>query len=197
MTNKVQVTRGNHKLPRDIVIWDLPHGSTCPGATAECKKYCYAFKAERMYKQVLPYRQVNYKMSLRKDFAELMIAKLKSMRGVRALRLHSSGDLYNQEYLNKWVKVIKAFPEITFTAYTKSLHLDFTEAKKCKNFILFASMDPTTPAFMKAANTIKRKARVVKKGEKVPTGYFECPGSCKSCSHCYTKGARSVAFHQH
>jgi hypothetical protein len=119
------------------------------------------------------------------------------MRVVRAVRIHESGDFYNQKYLDKWVEIAKRFPDIIFTAYTKSLHLDFTAAKKLKNFVLFASMDPTTPKFMKEANTIKHKAIVIQKGEKVPRGYFECPGSCKQCDHCYKPRAKSVAFHKH
>ena len=192
------VSKGNHKLPRDIAIWNLPRGSTCPGATALCKKYCYAFKAERLYKQVRPYREQNYKLSLRKDFAKYMIEQLHRLRVVRAVRIHESGDFYNQTYLDKWVTIAKACPDIIFTAYTKSLHLDFTAFKKLKNTVLFASIDPTTPERMKKVNTIRRKAVVIDRhATEAPKGYFLCPGSCKSCSHCYTRGCSNVAFRQH
>lgn len=192
------VSKGNHKLPRDIAIWNLPHGSTCPGATEMCKRYCYAFKAERLYKQVLGFRQRNYVMSLREDFAARMIAQLKKLRVVRAVRIHESGDFYNQAYLDKWTQIAKAFPDIIFTAYTKSLHLDFSRFKRLPNTILFASIDPTTPEFMLKKNRTRRKAIVIDRHAKeAPKGYFLCPGSCKNCTHCYTKRCSSVAFRQH
>lgn len=194
----VQLTRGNHKLPRSTAIWDLPHMVTCPGATEECKKYCYANKAERLYKAVLPYRQRNFVESKKGSFVAQMLSQLAKARTIKAVRIHSSGDFYNQEYLNKWVEIMKARPDIIFTAYTKSLHLDFTQAKKCKNFVLFASVDPTTPKWMLKLNKIRRKAVVIDRhAKKAPRGYFLCPGSCKTCSHCYTPGTTSVAFRQH
>ncbi len=192
------LSKGNHKLPRDVAIWNLPHGSTCPGATAMCKKYCYAFKAERFRKQVLPFRKHNFLLSLRPDFPEMIINQLKRLRVVRAVRIHESGDFYNQAYLDKWVTIAKACPDITFTAYTKSLHLDFSKFKRLRNVILFASVDPTTPPCMLASNTIRRKAVVIDRhADKAPKGYFLCPGSCKKCSHCYTRGCSSVAFREH
>lgn len=192
------LSKGNHKLPSDIAIWNLPRGTTCPGATEQCKKYCYAFKAERLYKAVPAFRKRNLELSRRDDFPQLVIAKLRKMRTLRAVRIHESGDFYNQEYLDKWVKVARACPKIIFTAYTKSLHLDFTAFKKLPNTVLFASIDATTPKFMLQKNRTRRKAIVIDRHAKeAPKGYFLCPGSCKSCSHCYTRKCSSVAFRQH
>ena len=191
------LSKGSHKLPKDTAIFNLPHMTTCPGATEECKKYCYAAKAERIYKGTVPFRQKNFELSKTEEFPELVIKTLSRMRVLKRVRIHESGDFYNQEYLNKWVKIAKALPGIIFTAYTKSLHLDFTEMKKLPNVVLFASIDPTTPKYMLEANTIEAKATVVAKDGEAPKGYFLCPGSCKSCNHCYTPGASSVAFRKH
>lgn len=193
----MKLSKGNRKLPKDIAIFNLPHRSTCPGATEECKKYCYAHKAERMYKGCLPFRKRNYLDSLRPGFVKEVVGKLSRMRKLRAVRIHESGDFYNQDYLNKWVQIARSFPHVVFTAYTKSLHLDFSKASKLPNMVLFASLDPSTPKYMREANTIKSRAIVIEKNAKVPRGYFECPGSCKYCSHCYTSRAKSVAFHKH
>lgn len=191
------LSKGNHKLPADTAIFNLPHMVTCPGATKECKSYCYANKAEKLYPDTLPFRYRNWELSKKDNFVDEVCKHLSRMRVLRAVRIHESGDFYNQKYLDKWVEIAKRFPKIIFTAYTKSLHLDFSAAKKLKNFVLFASIDPTTTKRMKELNTIRSKAVVVQKGEKVPRGYFECPGSCKSCDHCYKPRAKSVAFHKH
>ena len=190
--------RGNHKLPKDIRIWNLPHLTTCPGATEECKRYCYANKAERRYKACLPYRKRNYELSKQPDFVDTIVETLQRTRSCRAVRIHESGDFYNQVYLDKWTEIARRCPALIFTAYTKSLHLDFSKFKALKNTVLFASIDPTTPKWMLKLNRTRRKAVVIDRHAKsAPKGFFLCPGSCKSCSHCYTVGASSVAFKQH
>lgn len=190
-------SRGNRKLPKTTAIFNLPHMTTCPGATEECKKYCYAAKAERMYKNTLPYRQRNYQASKEPTFVDEIVSELRRSRNITAVRIHESGDFYNQEYLNKWVEVASRMPNLVFTAYTKSLHLDFSAMLKLPNVVLFASIDPTTPPHMLLANQISAVATVIPKKATAPEGFFTCPGSCKSCNHCYTIGAGSVAFHQH
>ena len=37
------------------------------------------------------------------------------------VRIHESGDFYNNEYLAAWIKVAKTMPKIEFYAYTKSI----------------------------------------------------------------------------
>jgi hypothetical protein len=39
------------------------------------------------------------------------------------IRLHDSGDFYGALYRNKWFDVIKAYPNVKFYAYTKSIQL--------------------------------------------------------------------------
>lgn len=199
MTKKI-FSKGNRKLPADIAIFNLPHMVTCPGATAECKKYCYAKKAEALYKDSLPFRYRNWELAKSDKFVDEAVASLSRMRRLRAVRIHESGDFFNQKYLDKWVEIAKKFPDVIFTAYTKSLHLDFKKAKRLKNFVIFASMDPTTSETMKRGckkNRLTSKAIVIDKKAPAPKNYFLCPGSCKSCTHCYTPKAGSVAFHKH
>lgn len=192
------VKKGNHKLPRTTAIFNLPHLVTCPGATAECKSYCYARKAERMYKQCLPYRYANWDASKRSDFAAKAIGELKRMRTKNAVRIHESGDFYNQAYVNKWVEIVKACPEYLFTFYTKSFHLfDFSKLRACKNVVAFASIDPTTPKERLEKAKGWAKATVLQEGKIARKGYFLCTGSCKSCKHCYRLGAGNVAFRKH
>lgn len=195
----MNLSMGNRKLPKDTAIFDLPHLVTCPGATAECKTYCYAHKAERQYKQVLPYRYKNWEASKKPDFVEKMLALINSKKKhIRCIRLHSSGDFYNQAYVNKWTAIASALPSVRFTFYTKSFHLfDFAKLRALPNVTAFASIDPTTPIERLYPARDWDKATVICKGAEAPKGFFVCPGSCKECSHCYKAHATSVAFHQH
>lgn len=191
---------GNKKLPKTIGIFNLPHGRTCPGATAWCKQHCYTIKAERMYKAVLPYRERNLALSKSPDFVKRMIKEVSAGK-FKVIRIHESGDFYNQAYLNKWIAVAKAMPGVTFFAYTKSFALlDFS--KLPRNFIMRASIDETTPLTLKQSYDKLLKAAVLKEDGTAPASmgrskYYTCPGSCKSCTYCYTKGNKNVAFHQH
>lgn len=187
---------GNHKLPKTIGIFNLPRRSTCPGATQWCKQMCYAQKAERMYKQVLPYRQMNYKLSRSKDFVAMVNDELKHSK-LKYVRIHESGDFYNQEYLDKWTSIVKANPQVSFTFYTKSFHLlDFSKIKRCKNVIAFASLDPTSTKLQKQKARHWRKAFILPK-DVTPKNVFVCSGSCKSCSHCYHNDSGDVGFKPH
>ena len=190
--------RGNHKLPRTTAIFNLPHLTTCPGATADCKKYCYARKAEVQYKQVLPYRYNNFAESKLDTFVQNICTELRHSRGITAVRVHESGDFYCQAYVDKWEAIARQFPNIQFTFYTKSFHLfDFTKIRELSNVTAFASIDPTTPLERLTKANGWAKATVILRTAKAPNGYFLCPGSCKSCTHCYNPKAHSVAFKQH
>lgn len=192
----MEFKKGNMKLGRDIAIFDLPRRVTCPGATAWCKMKCYARKAEYSYKSVLPFRYRNLEDTKKKGFVKEAIEKLQRMRVVRAVRVHSSGDFYNQTYVNKWYEIMKANPQIQFTFYTKSFHLfDFSKIRRLKNVNAFASIDLSTPPqrLKKARGWLKAYILV----GNVPGKCFVCPGSCKSCSHCYNKETGNVGFNPH
>jgi len=39
----------------------------------------------------------------------------------KAVRIHASGDFFNQEYFDMWLDIAKENPTVEFWAYTKSL----------------------------------------------------------------------------
>lgn len=133
-------TRGNEKLQKDnggtynIIGFGIPadhdfiddklmNRNTCPGALA-CKAVCYAKQGRYAMPNVRGARIRNLEMTLQDNFAEKVIADLGRMRKVNTVRIHDSGDFYSQEYLDKWIRVAKSLPYITFYAYTKNLQLD-------------------------------------------------------------------------
>ena len=107
--------------------------NTCPQASA-CKAVCYAKQGTYRFPNVIDARQHNLDLSLRVDFADLIIADLAALvvksktkrKPYNVVRLHDSGDFYSQDYLNAWGKVAAAYPSVIFYAYTKSLHLDMS-----------------------------------------------------------------------
>jgi hypothetical protein len=189
-------TKGNRKLPKSTLIWNLPTEITCMGATKECKKHCYAKKAERMYPQVLPFRMKNYAISKLKEFKDIVINELCNIKSDiwNTLRIFEAGDFYSQEHLNDWNDITKSFQDKMFYAYTKSKGLDFTD--RAKNFIVIVSNDKVTE---KDIEEYKKTFNGVATIETKLKGFFNCPMDCKICNYCYSNPDefKKVNFKRH
>jgi hypothetical protein len=188
MIPRIVVSFGNRKLPKDTMIFNLPARVTCPGRTELCSRICYALKAERQYKAVLPARRDNLAASRDPGFPERMIALIKeaAKRGrIKRFRVHESGDFYNQSYLNAWYTIARAVPGIRFYAYTKSYsRLDFSA--RPANFWLLASDADRIPAGCQHSfNVVGRKAAAL------------CGGNCRVCDACFTGSGRKITVNQH
>jgi len=116
---------GNIRM--NIPTWSLPAVDTCPGATDHCKKYCYAKKAENIWRGVRPSRDRNYQATLSPDFVDRMVGLVKRT-GSEYIRIHESGDFYSQDYLNKWFEVAVRLPENKFLAFSQCFGLDWSFA---------------------------------------------------------------------
>lgn len=119
----------NTKYYTGIVYeWNLPTGSTCPFAL-ECKvtvdritgkfdikkgQYrCYAASPER-FPAVREHRWNNF------DFVKNGgIPNIPNQ--CKSIRIHASGDFFNQEYFDMWLELARNNPNIEMWAYTKSL----------------------------------------------------------------------------
>jgi hypothetical protein len=186
----------NRKLARDVGIFNLPWGKTCPNATPFCSHYCYARKAEDLYLNSRISRARNLQASLKSNFVPRMVREIRD-RGISRVRIHESGDFYNQKYLWKWLDIAWVLPKVKFWVYTRSFHLRFST--KPKNLTLFWSVDPGTNL---AAVPPGRRAYVVPRGECIPKGGMTCVHTsprhyCGSeCKLCLTS-KRDVYFPQH
>lgn len=197
----IYLSRGNLKLSPRILVWNLPHIITCPGA-GECNVWCYEHKSRR-FNAVQPRRQQNLNLSRQPNFIDAIVKLLRGRRRKRliaAVRVHESGDFYDSKYLQKWYTIARNCPEICFYAYTKSFHLPLWD-KKPSNFNIIQSyhskwdhlIDPTKPT-----------ARVITSTDQLPTGTTLCPFTdhqinlCgEECNICITKSDVHVAFLKH
>lgn len=112
----------------EVYEFNLPTGSTCPFAL-ECKvtvdrvtgKFdvkkgayrCYASSAER-FPGVRNHRHKNFEFVKNGGVPTLP-------KDCKAVRIHSAGDFFNQNYFDMWLKIATENPNIEFWAYTKSL----------------------------------------------------------------------------
>jgi len=110
-----------------LYCFGLPAGeaadgfNTCPGKN-ECYRGCYARMGNYNNKRVKSHRENNLRMSQMAAFPEVMTSEIKAVRTHRKkliIRIHDDGDFYNLTYLEKWLKIIRANPDVYFYAYTK------------------------------------------------------------------------------
>lgn len=119
----------NTKYYRGVVYeWNLPTGYTCPFAF-ECKvkvdrltgkmdaykgEYrCYAASAER-FPGVRDSRWANYEY-VASGYTPIL------PEGCLAVRIHASGDFFNQDYFDLWLRIASENKKVEFWAYTKSI----------------------------------------------------------------------------
>jgi hypothetical protein len=130
-----------------VYEWNLPTGSTCPFAL-ECKvtvdrqtgKFdvyrgaykCYAASPER-FPGVREHRWTNFEYAKAGN-------KIKIPQNCNAIRIHSAGDFFNQQYFDDWILLAKENPNVEMWAYTKSLIYWVKRINEIpKNLILTAS----------------------------------------------------------
>lgn len=190
------VSFGNKKLPKTTLIWNLPRKITCPGKTDFCDKFCYATKAERLYPSVLPSRTQNLKDSVQDNFEFRITGVLwKNNNKFDTVRIHESGDFYNQKYLDKWFLIASVNKSKIFYAYTRSFELDFSQ--KPDNFVLIASFDITTSEKDKALYQEKKQYfdntfSIVDKKE-----IATCIQDCTLCNKCWTEKGQDLTVNVH
>lgn len=197
--------RGNSKLGKDVLVFNLPPGGKIQGGTCKptawCAKHCYAMKGLHGYPSVKKANSERKQLADRNDFAELAIQELNRTKKP-FVRIHSSGDFYSKEYINKWIKIAKACPDKKFLAYTKSKHLKVHLQKLAllPNVILYESLDSarTTASTQFLRAMIEDSPLATERAAKKRTrDTIKCPGECGPCKHACWDGDKHVIFHKH
>lgn len=185
-----------------VYTWNLPAGKTCPGTTEYCARYCYARKRHFSCENVQRAHEANLTASRRADFVTRMTGECTDKY---IIRVHSSGDFYSPEYIDKWIEIARQCPGPIFFAYTRTWRIPrflptLEELSSIPNFSLIASTDPSCL------------------GEEIPTlfkktSYFGPAGSnpglenclkqlehgrgCPECGRCFDRTTRQIVFKRH
>ena len=139
---------------KEVVAFDLPAGHTCPMADkckatahritgkitdgAQMQFRCYASSIESAFSSVRNAHWQNFEAIKGMTSGTIATLILNEMpKGVKVVRIHSSGDFFSRDYFNAWLQVAKNRPEIRFFGYTKVL--DYVQADKPQNFKLVYS----------------------------------------------------------
>ncbi len=141
MTCTLTLSEPNKKIPH----WNfnLPAGFSCPFAGKCLSKAardtgkitdaenidfrCYAASQESAFPSVRKSRWNNFEalksLKTTDAMANAIIDAINVTlpRSQKIFRLHTSGDFFNRDYLEAWIKVANHFPEIKFYTYSKSV----------------------------------------------------------------------------
>lgn len=213
--NKIYISDGNNKLVDNgkeyFLIFSLPAITTCPRSTAMCRGLCYAKKSEVIYPNVLPSRQSNLEQSKLKSFRGEINKWINwntksrpSKKGKKVyFRIHESGDFYNMNYLKKWIDICNDNPNITFTAYTKSIHLieqlDMIPDNLLIRFSLWADtpQDDIATAERLGLPTYTALDKNDMKEHLSVNGGTYCHCDCTRCKKCYSPQHKHIAVDIH
>jgi hypothetical protein len=169
----------------NIITFSLPAGYSCPFAKeclSKADRYtgrvldgphttfrCYAASIESVFPQLRNRSWNNFEL-LRiaaKADGSIGMANLieQSLEAIHAfdtrtiVRIHVSGDFYNQSYMRSWMRVASRSPSNLYYAYTKALPYWVALEDIPENFRLIASAGGTADAYIEQYNL--RYARVV------------------------------------
>lgn len=235
LNQNIHLSEGNikSKCTDDTMFltWSLPSRATCPYATEMCKKRCFAKKNET-FKTVRESRNRNLVETYKKTFVEDMIKHFeyqlqrpKAKDKLIIVRIHTSGDFYNVDYLVKWFKITKYFESnknIMFQAYTKSMPIleeyiedmarmsgydydrdDYVAVLEEENNIHFvwSIWNDTPKEYTEYAKFLNMQTFTAlpkdEIDEAVKDGAFLCEGDCGNCKECYTGRSKEIVIPYH
>jgi hypothetical protein len=136
---KLKFGLGNAKLSGNIHTFSLPAGWTCPlahhcfslanrltgkitdGDNTQFR--CFAASQEALLPSVRRARWHNYDLLKAAGTVKKMAQLIQDSLPVNAslIRIHVSGDFYNEQYFLAWLNVALNNPQITFYGYSKML----------------------------------------------------------------------------
>ncbi len=198
MTSMV-ISKGNKKTG-GIDNFNLPpiksclNHKTCATFTDKAgkKHKCYAVQPYTQYKQTRRAWDENFSLA-QTDLPELEKQLLKYFKGYngKLFRIHVSGDFFSTEYLDMWIRVIKANPDVKFLAYTK-VYGFFNNKELPGNFTVLLSFMPSIPTEQVVSFAKKIGLPVAHATDKRPDNFITCPEqttdrkvNCAQCKLCW------------
>lgn len=197
---KLSISYGNKKMGQ------IPSVSLTPIVTCKncksCAKDCYAAKLARLYPSVKKAYDNNLSILLEDRNAYFAQVKAVAMLN-KYFRWHVSGDIVDQDYLDRMVKLARECKTTQFLAFTKNyedINEYFNNHRKPSNLKLIFSL-PFDGATVDNPHNLPTAA-VIFKGQEPADNYKICGGNCSECAcrgvGCWElKKGETIAFYKH
>lgn len=212
------ISLGNKKLKKDnpnktFIIWNVIQILTCPNATPDCKKFCYANKFPHMLKldnsNSVKSRMLNTIFSMIENFDEVMLEVIRFVENTLVydnkdvvFRWHESGDIYNYTYWEKIKKIIEGNRNVKHLIYTKSIFMikEMINNEYTSNVTIRYSLDNSTKDFIynKVISSGILTSRIIdgKEVDFVPKSHI-CNSTCDKCNKCLNKNLIDIFMPVH
>lgn len=231
LNSNIHLSEGNIKSSGTdeimFLTWSLPSKITCPYSTDLCRKKCFAKKNET-FQSVRASREKNLEETNKDTFIQDMINHLeyhlsrpKAKDKKIFVRIHTSGDYYNLDYLIKWVYISEHFKgndKILFQSYTKSMPIlaayidehirlygdEFTPKEIIEDInihFVWSIWNDTPKEYTDVALGLGMQTFTALPKEdieiEVAKGSFNCNGDCGNCKECYTGKSLQIVIPYH
>lgn len=195
-----------------VAVWNLPPLASCPQASTWCRANCYNGQARPdTYRVDQWWANFNACIEESSRVQTAILHQISLYRGIGAIRIHSSGDFYSNDYITLWINIVEATPNVSYWAYTRSwadssLIGSLNRLRRLPSVQLFASHDSTMPsppvgwrtssvvdtddAFETASNPDGDRSI------RCPEEYGASP-NCATCKYCLTPRSGGVWFTAH
>jgi len=194
---------GNRKLPNTTAIFNMSSAQQCPSnglglcQLADPNK-CYALKAERMYKAVLPYRHRQSLFWANCKPTEFVSQLLKEIgrKKIKHLRLNEAGDFFAQKCVRKAEQIAKLLKEkhnITTYVYTARKDLNFSR----RRFLIVNGSNFMVDNRFTSVDCKEKAGQQTMKDALHAEGQAICIGDCRKCRICSVRGGLEVFVKQH
>ncbi|HQR46473.1 MAG TPA: hypothetical protein PK598_10730 [Thermoanaerobaculia bacterium] len=197
--------------------FSLPARSTCPGSTLSPGSVCSSCYADqrRRYRwravKVAQERRLAWTLEALSSgrFVPTLVGLI-TARGEPHFRLHDSGDFFSPAYVDAWLDVARALPEVSFWAPTRSwavggrprddtdpLLLGLRRLAHLANVtvrpsaLLVDDDPPTVPGLHAGSAVTTERARAT-----CPK-YLRSPPACGECRRCWAEPLKPVVYLKH
>jgi hypothetical protein len=198
--NQVSISTGNRKMGQ-IPSVSLPPVITCKNC-ATCAKKCYAAKLCKIYPTVKAAYDRN--LAILKADRDAYFTQVKAAAMVsRYFRFHVSGDIIDEDYLDRMNRIARELKGTEFLCFTKNyedVNRYYETHKKPRNLHLIMSL-PFTGARINNPHNLPTAA-VIMKGQEPAENWKVCGGNCSECAcrgvGCWElKKGETIAFYEH
>jgi len=191
------VIKGNSKMGKQVGIFNLPPKQTCT-PTKWCltgydgKPRCYALRNNFLLPNVIKGAGERFYESARRTFVAKMVREIKDK--YKYVRIHSSGDFYSEEYIEKWIEIAKQCPNTLFRGTTRRIDLKdkLKELNRLSNVIIRESLDPT-----KQKATMGLKVAMTDTVKTRRKNVLQCENDCETCGHKCWRCHCDMMFKEH
>jgi hypothetical protein len=189
--------KGNLKMGSKVYLFNLPPKITCT-PTQWClhgnngNPSCYALRNNFNLPSVKKATKQRYKESLKKDFSGKITEEILKNEAIY-VRLHSSGDFYSGEYVNKWIKIASSNPKTQFRSTTRRRDLTniIQELNSLPNVVIRESLDiersvPQMGLRFAALSDLE-----------IAKNAYKCMDDCELCNYYCWNNDVDVCFDEH